>query len=416
MRIALITAHSPLAPAAGQRGLPRETPALARPLAELGHRVTIYSRRESTSCPDTAILGGGVSVEHIPAGPATRLTAEQAARHMPEFAAGLASRWRVRQPDVLHAFGWTSGLAGLGAARDTGIPVVQTFESLCSAERRQAAGSAVSACRMALEPSIGRAARAVLAWSGEEAAELARLAVPKSAIQVIPCGVDTALFTPDGPIATRSARARLIAFAPGGLSAGLETVIRALARLANAELVIVGGPGGGRLPRSGPFRELARLAGQLGVRNRITFAGEVPLNGLPALLRSADAMVSASPYEPSGAAAVQAMACGTPVVASAVGGQRDAVIDGTTGTLVAPGDAAMLVHRLRALLAAPALLQAYGIAAVDRARSRYSLDRIATETAAVYARCAPSASATGKAGRAEDDEVDVNQQPLAVFA
>ena len=82
--------------------------------------------------------------------------------------------------------------------------------------------------------------------------------------------------------------------------------------------------------------------------------------------------------------ALQAMACGTPVVATPVGGQIDAVIDGTTGILVPPGRPALLAHRIRQLLAHPILLEAYSMAAADRARSRYSWGRIAHETLAVY--------------------------------
>jgi glycosyltransferase involved in cell wall biosynthesis len=91
---------------------------------------------------------------------------------------------------------------------------------------------------------------------------------------------------------------------------------------------------------------------------------------------------------------IEAMACGTPVIASAVGGQVDAVVDGTTGILVPPGHPALLAQRIRQLLSHPMLLEAFSVAATDRARSRYSLDRIAHETIAVYDRALDSASMT----------------------
>jgi glycosyltransferase involved in cell wall biosynthesis len=116
----------------------------------------------------------------------------------------------------------------------------------------------------------------------------------------------------------------------------------------------------------------------------VLFAGQVSRGALPPLLRSADLLVSVSEYEPSGMVSVEAMACGTPVIASAVGGQEDAVVDGTTGILVPPGRPALLAQRIRQLLAHPMLLEAYSVAAVDRARSRYSWERIAHETLAVY--------------------------------
>jgi glycosyltransferase involved in cell wall biosynthesis len=227
----------------------------------------------------------------------------------------------------------------------------------------------------------------VLAATTDEAQELARLGVPKSAIAVVPCGIDVTSFGPDGRSAARGKRARLVAVASPDRLAGADVLIRALAGLPDAELVIVGGPTDKHLPRSGGYHQLAALATKLGVRRRVKFAGQPAGDDLTALLRSADVLVSASPYEPSGLAAVCAMACGTPAVVSAVGGHVDAVIDGTTGLLVQPGQPGQLALRLRRLLAAPALLQAYGIAAADRAASRYSWQRIGAEAAAVYERC-----------------------------
>jgi glycosyltransferase involved in cell wall biosynthesis len=397
MRIALITTRNPLAPAADLSGQPAY---LARALASQGHRVTIYARRDGTS-PRTAVLGRGTSVQHVAAGPARQLDPEQAARHMPELSAYLAAQWRTDRPDVVHAFAWTSGLAALGAVRELDIPVVQTFGSLAAAEHRQNGGP-VCASRLRLETLIGRKAAAVLASSSQEAADLARLSVPRSAIRVVPCGVDTDLFSPEGERASRGKATRLVAITSSDQAPGLSTVVRATAQVPGAELVIVGGPDARHLPRTGPFRDLAQLATDLGIRGRVKFAGAVGPARLPALLRSADVAVSAAPYEPAGVGAIQAMACGTPVIASAVGGHADAVIDGTTGLLIAPDHPGMLAHRLRRLLSTPALLHAYGIAAADRARSRYSWDRIGRETAAAYERCLPG-SEIAEVAEAEEE-------------
>jgi glycosyltransferase involved in cell wall biosynthesis len=411
MRIAIITAHSPLVRAAGPSGQ-LDPVALARGLAGLGHRVTLYARTEDAATPRTAILGAGVSVEHISVGPSRELTAEHAARYLPEMAAALADRWRTKSPDVVHALSWTAGLAAIGAVRGTSIPVVQSYGSLASIERRQASGD-VSAARIKLEASIGRTVAAVLATSEEEAGELARLAVPKSAIRVIPAGVDTAVFAPADARAKVSATARLVAVADDQ-ARGLQSVIRALPQLAGVELTIAGGPDIRHMPRSGPFRELVQLATALRVRDRVKFAGELAGADFAELLRAADVMVSATAYAPAGQAVVQAMACGVPVVASAVGGQRDAVIDGITGLLVAPDNPAMLVQRLRALLARPAMLQAYGIAAADRARSRYAIDRISHETAAAYDRCLRTSAADVIAEDEAEEAEDV--RGIAAFA
>jgi glycosyltransferase involved in cell wall biosynthesis len=407
MRIAIVEACSPLAAGdpCGQQSQPRS---LARALVRRGHRVTVYTRSESAGYPRTSIIGG-VPVENVCAGQAGALSEDEAARHAPRFAAALADRWRVRPPDVVHAFSWTSGFAALGAVRGAGIPVVQTFGSLGSAERRFVTGNAVSESRLRLEAAIARSATLVLANSTDEASELRSLGVPRSAVRVVPAGVDSDSFSPDGSQDRRADPPQLITFAAPGQQRSVATILRALSQLAGADLVIIGGPDGSRLPRTGEYRELARLARELGLRGRVTFAGEVKQARLAALLRSADVLVSASPYEPSGLAAIQAMACGTPAVVSAVGGQRDAVIDGTTGLLIPPLRADVLVHRLRRLLATPALLQAYGIAAVDRATSRYAWDRIATETAAAYQRCLPESAAEAAAAQPAAEEDDAAQ-------
>jgi len=107
---------------------------------------------------------------------------------------------------------------------------------------------------------------------------------------------------------------------------------------------------------------------------------------MPPLLRSADLVISTCQYAPSGTTSLQAMACGTPVIAPPVGGHIDAVVDGTTGIIIPPDRPALLAQRIRQLLAHPMLIEAYGVAAADRARSRYSWERIASETLAVYHR------------------------------
>lgn len=405
MRIALIAAHDPQATAGTDSELAQPVE-LARALAARGHRVTAYVRQRSSELPRTSILGRGVSVERVAAGPIRALAADQAARYSPQFASQLADRWRVRPPDVVHAFSWFGGLSALGAVRGTDIPVLETFGSLGSAERRHAVGGDVSVARMRTEACVARKVDAVLASSTAEADELARLCVPKSAIRVVPCGVDTELFNPEGDMTPRGRRFRLVAVTSSRLPRGLPAVVRALAQLPDTELVIAGGPDARHLPRTGPWRGLTQLAVALGVRARITFAGQLPEAGLAALLRSADLLVSASRYEPSGVAAIQAMACGTPVVAAATGALQDAVVDGVTGLLVAPDNPAMLAQRVRGLLAMPVQLEALGIAAADRARSRYSMDRIGRETAEAYEWCLRRRSGAAPEVAAEEEADD----------
>jgi D-inositol-3-phosphate glycosyltransferase len=216
--------------------------------------------------------------------------------------------------------------------------------------------------------------------------------VHRSSIRVVPWGIDTSTFTPAGPVAKRNSRPRLLTVADLRERAALETLLQALTRVPGAELVIAGGPAHRELRADDSYLALARLAGNLDITDRVIFTGEVGHDMMPALLRSADLVVSTCQYEPSGITSLQAMACGTPVIAPAHGGHMDAVVDGTTGILIPPGRPALLAQRIRQLLAHPMLIEAYGMAAADRARSRYSWDRISTETLAVYDRAAAHAA------------------------
>src|SRR5579875_3547929 len=391
MKIALVAQHATLvsdsgSPRDGQSG-PRageddvRLRDLSRNLAAKGHRVTIYAQRHEASLPASAELGRGVRAEYI--GPAARLDEPELLARLPEFSSPLRERWSRERPDVVHALRWTSGLAALAAARDLRVPVVQSFDSLGVAERRHhVIRGGVGTERIRLEPAIGRSVNAVVAGSSDEESDLARLGVPRRSIKVIPCGVDTDEFTPEGPVAKRTARPRLVTVTRLDEHESLATLLRALSKAPRAELG--GNPA---------YRRLAALAGSLGVCGRVLFAGALSRAALPPLLRSADLMVNVSEYEPSGMVSVEAMACGTPVIASPVGGQVDAVVDGTTGILVPPGRPALLAQRIRQLLAHPMLLEAFSVAAADRARSRYSWDRIAHETLAVYDRALDAAAA-----------------------
>jgi D-inositol-3-phosphate glycosyltransferase len=390
MRIALVSqTSSPLTlqTADGGSGIQNaRVTSLAQALARLGHRVTIYARRDCHALPDNAILAPGVIVEHVTAGPPEPLDADTLA-HVPEFARCLAHRWRRSAPDIAHAHGWISGLAALAGTRDLAVPVAQTFGSLGAAEQRHSLPGGPSAARIRLEAGIARGADVVLASSAEELADLGRLGVPRSRVRVVPCGVDTQQFSPDGPAAERNGRTRLLAAEPLTAPRGLEITVRALAEIPDAELVITGGPEPANLGQHRAYRDLCRLARDLGARDRLVFTGHVAAEDLAALYRSADLLVSSAPYEPVGMTAIQAMACGTPVVAATAGAERDAVIDSTTGLLMPPGQPRQLAMRIRRLLASSLQLEAYGIAAADRARSRYSWQRIGRETLAAYAVC-----------------------------
>jgi D-inositol-3-phosphate glycosyltransferase len=411
MKIALVAQNAtPLHPRAGS-GPDRDDIGLSeltRKLAGQGHQVTVYAQKNAADLPDQAELHAGVRVEHIDSGPVTETGTEPGdaglLERVPAFSGPLRSIWQSDRPDVVHALAWTSGLAALAAARDLGIPVVQEFSSLSVSERRAAADSrgsrdqsgavtadGASAARIRLEPAIGRSATAVVATNSAEVSDLASLGVHRSSIRVVPWGVDTDLFTPEGPVAKRNGRPRLLTAADLTQRKPLETLFRALTKVPGAELLVIGGPAEAKLAKDDNYVKLAKFAAALGITDRVIFTGEVEYAAMPPLLRSADLVISTCQYAPSGTTSLQAMACGTPVIAPPVGGHMDAVVDGTTGIIIPPDRPALLAQRIRQLLAHPMLIEAYGVAAVDRVRSRYSWDRIAGETIAVYDRVTQAA-------------------------
>ena len=405
MKIALVTLQgNPFGqtPEAGPDRQDRRLASLVSALAEQDHEVTVYARRACEAEQQKSEPAPGVTVEHVAAGPARQLPSDSLAPHAAEFGQYLAQHWQDDAPDVAHAYFWTSGLAALAGARDLGVPVVQTFLSLQAGDpspvppvrpaRAQGRdGTGRGAARLRLEPVIARSVRAVLASSSSEMSTLAKLGVRRDSVRLIPRGVDTGTFSPEGPVAQRCNRPRLLCVAPLAPNQGVDIAVRALADIPEAELVIAGGPEHGKLRGDKAYRALLRLASELNVRDRVIFHGGVSDAELPALLRSADLLVDAPTGEPFATVALEAMACGTPVVASAIGSHLDTIIDGTTGLLVPPGRPGLIAQRIRTLLASPMLLEGFGIAAVDRARARYSWDRIGQETLAIYERSAVAA-------------------------
>jgi type III pantothenate kinase len=165
---------------------------------------------------------------------------------------------------------------------------------------------------------------------------------------------------------------------------GIGNIISALEHVPGCELVVAGGPPLGELNGDPEARRLRALADRHAVAGRVDLRGRVSRDDLPALLRSADALVTVPWYEPFGITPLEAMACGTPVVASAVGGMIDTVVDGVTGRHVPPRDPERLASVLRDLLADPGARAAQGRAGVRRTRQLYDWDRVALATLDVY--------------------------------
>jgi D-inositol-3-phosphate glycosyltransferase len=390
--IDIVSEHaSPLAnpggpDAGGQNVHVRE---LAVALAARGHHVTVWTRRDAPDLPETVPLGPGVRLRHLDAGPAAPVPKDGLVEHLPAMADGLRRAWAVDRPDVVHAHFWMSGLAALAAARDLALPVVQTFHALGTVKRRHQGPEDTSPPgRIAAERCIARDANRIIATCSDEVFELARMGAPRRHISVVPCGVDADRFTPHGPAMARGELRRLVSVGRLVRRKGVDETIIALAGVPDAELLIAGGsePGSGDGDGQGDRDRdrLAALAQARGVADRVRFLGALSRSELPALLRSADAVVCVPWYEPFGMVPLEAMACGRAVVASAVGGLVDTVVDGVTGVHVPPRNPHALAGTLRELLRSSAMVEAYGAAGRDRAIVRYGWDRIAAETAEVY--------------------------------
>jgi glycosyltransferase involved in cell wall biosynthesis len=370
--------------------------ALATALARQGAEVVVHTRRDDPGLPERVRFAPGVTVEHVPAGPPGPVPKDQLLPYMGELAEGLWRSWEARPPEVVHAHFWMSGLAALDAGRRLGLPVAQTFHALGVVKRRhQGAKDTSPPERVATERAIVRQADAIVATCSDEVFELARLGAELHRTVVVPCGVDLELFTPEGPAAPRTpGRQRLLVVSRLVERKGIGDAVTALARLPEAELLVAGGPEASRLDADAEARRLAALARELGVTDRLRLLGRVPPAELPALYRSADVVVCVPWYEPFGMVPLEAMACGVPVVAAAVGGLVDTVVDGATGLHVPAHQPDRVAEAVAALLDDPDRRAALGRAGARRAR-RYGWDRIAASTLEVYARIAAGRAARG---------------------
>jgi type III pantothenate kinase len=364
--------------------------ALAAAIARRGVEVVVYTRRDQGAPPRRVGLAPGVVVEHVDAGPARPISKDELLPHMDEFADHLARAWRSQRPDVVHAHFWMSGYAALRAAAALGLPVVQTFHALGAVKRRyQGENDSSPPGRAEIEKDILRAVDQIIATCTDEVFELIRLGAPSTRLSVIPCGVDLRLFGPEGPAEPRTpGRRRLACVGRLVERKGIGNAISALRMLPGTELVIAGGPDRSELDRDPGARRLAALAEEAGVADRVEMRGRIERAEVPRLLRSSDALVSVPWYEPFGITPLEAMACGVPVVASAVGGLIDTVVDGLTGVHVPPRDPERLAAELAPLLADGERRAAYGRAGVERARRLYDWNRLAAATLDVYARLA----------------------------
>jgi D-inositol-3-phosphate glycosyltransferase len=370
--------------------------ALAQAMARQGADVVVHTRRDSVALPRKVRMAPGVTVDHVTAGPPTAVPKDELLPYMDAFAADLHRQWSAQRPDVVHAHFWMSGLAALQAARPLGVPVVHTFHALGHVKRRhQGAKDTSPEHRLDVERRLVRECDRIVATCTDEVFELLRTGGDRRRISVVPCGVDLDLFRPDAPAEPRSRdRHRIVAVGRLVERKGVGNVIAALARMLRSggpdtELVIAGGPDRAELDGDPDVQRLRRVAREHGVEDRVVFRGRVGRADLPALLRSADLAVCVPWYEPFGIVPLEAMACGTPVVASAVGGLVDTVVHGKTGLHVQPRSVEQLVDALAELLPDADRRRSLGAAGARRARTRYSWDRVAAQTLQAYSGLLP---------------------------
>jgi type III pantothenate kinase len=307
---------------------------------------------------------------------------------MAEFGVRLRAQWRDEPPDVVHAHFWMSAVAALAAAGPLGIPVVHTFHALGTVKRRHQGDRDTSPPeRLGIEREIAERVDRIVATCTDEVFELVRMGADPHRVTVVPCGVDLGLFGGDGPAEPRTeGRHRLVSASRLVERKGLGEMVERARRAARRGAAHRRRPAG-RRARGRARRPVVsgRSRPSSGWATAWCCAGAFERTDMPALLRSADVVVCAPWYEPFGIVPLEAMACGVPVVATAVGGQIDSVVHGETGVHVPPRDPAALALALRELLDDPERRAALGANGRERARQRYAFDRIAAATRDVYA-------------------------------
>lgn len=362
-------------------------------LAELGHRVRLVTRRAAPDDPDQLELAPGVTLHHLDAGPAAVLPKSQIDDHLDEFSANLA---RLAPASIIHSHHWMSGVAALPVARAWGVPHVQSYHSVAALP-----GSALAAGeppesprRVPGEALVAAESDAVVAISAAEARTvIERCGAEPDRVHIVSPGVDQELFRPLAPGERRwrpdgaadvERRGYLLFAARFQPLKGPDLAIRALAELEpdlRPHLLVAGDTS----PDFASYdAELHSLVSRLGLSELVHFVGPQPRPALAELMRSALVVLVPSHSETFGLVALEAAASGTPVIAAAAGGLREAVAHGETGQLMdsrEPEDWGRALHRL---LTEPGLRERMGTVARVHAR-RFEWRWAGHRLAALYA-------------------------------
>jgi D-inositol-3-phosphate glycosyltransferase len=401
-RVAVVSLHtSPLdQPGSGDSGgMNVFIRAAADRLAAHGVDVDVFTRCRGGDLPEVQQLGGGSRLILVKAGPCAPVPKEELPRYLPEFLGGVLRRQRSERAgyDLVHTHYWLSGWVGRSTKEIWGVPLVASFHTLGKVKNYSLArGEAPEpTVRLAGEERVIADADRLVAATPAEASQLVGLyRADPGRIRVIPPGVDHELFFPR-PRDEASARlhlagARLLLFvgrlqAHKGPDVAVRTLAEAIARdpenTGDLMLAVVGGPSG-----SGHGAEVARLmnlATALGAGDRVIFFPPQPQARLADFYAAAEVVLVPSRSESFGLVALEAQACGTPVVAAAVGGLRYVVADGATGYLVEGHDPGDHADRVLEILRDRPRARRMGDAAVGHSL-RFSWDTTAAEIRSVY--------------------------------
>ncbi|WP_211835920.1 D-inositol-3-phosphate glycosyltransferase [Streptomyces rhizosphaericus] len=403
-RIAMLSVHtSPLhQPGTGDAGgMNVYIVELARRLAAIDIEVEIFTRATTAALPPAVELAPGVLVRHVDAGPYEGLAKEDLPAQLCAFTHGVMQAWAGHRPghyDLVHSHYWLSGHVGWLAAERWGVPLVHAMHTMAKVKNAAlAAGDTPEpAARVIGEQQIVRAADRLIANTAEEAEELVRhYDAARELVAVVHPGVNLDRFRPaDGRAAAR-ARLGLPADALIPLFAGRiqplkapDILLHAVAHLLEEDpslrermvVPVVGGPSGSGLAKP---EGLHKLAARLGICDVVRFRPPCAQDELADWYRAASVLVMPSYSESFGLVAIEAQACGTPVVAASVGGLPVAVRDGVSGTLIDGHDPADYARALRPFAQDPGRADRMGAAAAGHAQS-FGWDTAAAATAEVY--------------------------------
>jgi D-inositol-3-phosphate glycosyltransferase len=407
MNIAMLSYHTcPLATLGGKHtgGMNVYVRELTHHLGKLGIHVDVFTRSQDEHVPHVLHdLGCGNRVVHIPAGPESPTPKNDLPRYLPEFTDGILkfSENKGIRYDLIHSHYWMSGMAA-GMLRNTwNVPVVQMYHTLGLMKNQIARSDAElePAERIESEKQIALISdRIVIATPAERVQLINLYGADERKLAVIPPGVDTSRFYPIPEDEARSVigvpTGNCMILFVGRIEPlkGIETLLRAIALLLKTEeitecnyyLAIIGGePDSNGEETDSEMARLQNLSRELGIHELVIFLGKRSQDTLPYYYSAAQVVVVPSLYESFGMVALEAMACGVPVIASQVGGLAHLVRDGKTGYVVPDGNPEALKLALQKLIENPNLREEMCTQAVDYARS-YDWSVISRKVSKLY--------------------------------